>query len=131
MGLFTAAGGVRGQGAGGTWSRGHQAARVGMCMVGTEGLVWLISGCTAGDQALTGQHPNSNTPTTQPQVDERSEERLGALLNLYGALHEHCAAQRQVFLTATEYARKVGGVGVSAACTCMGFDSGCILFVAC
>jgi hypothetical protein len=39
-------------------------------------------------------------------VDERSEERLCALLNLYGVLHTSATLQRQVLLTATEYARR-------------------------
>lgn len=40
------------------------------------------------------------------QADERAEERLGALLNLYGALTHAPTLQRQVLLVAAEYARK-------------------------
>ncbi|GFH05894.1 PCI domain-containing protein, partial [Haematococcus lacustris] len=40
------------------------------------------------------------------QVDERAEERLGALLNLYGALQAHHTEQRKVLLAAADYARR-------------------------
>ncbi|KAJ9511521.1 hypothetical protein QJQ45_029948 [Haematococcus lacustris] len=40
------------------------------------------------------------------KVDERAEERLGALLNLYGALQAHHTEQRKVLLAAADYARR-------------------------
>lgn len=39
-------------------------------------------------------------------MDERAEERLGALLNLYGATSQYPVTQRALLLTAAEYARK-------------------------
>jgi hypothetical protein len=40
------------------------------------------------------------------QVDERAEDRLGALLNLYGSLAHAPALQRHALLAAADYARK-------------------------
>ena len=40
------------------------------------------------------------------KVDERSEQRLGCALNVYGGLHAHHVLQRQVLMAAVEYARK-------------------------
>eukprot|EP00199_Chlamydomonas_sp_CCMP681_P002217 CAMPEP_0119101946 /NCGR_PEP_ID=MMETSP1180-20130426/837_1 /TAXON_ID=3052 ORGANISM="Chlamydomonas cf sp, Strain CCMP681" /NCGR_SAMPLE_ID=MMETSP1180 /ASSEMBLY_ACC=CAM_ASM_000741 /LENGTH=426 /DNA_ID=CAMNT_0007086135 /DNA_START=90 /DNA_END=1370 /DNA_ORIENTATION=- len=40
------------------------------------------------------------------KVDEHAHIRLGALLNLYGALHESPSVQRRVLLSAVDYARR-------------------------
>mmetsp|Transcript_24564 Transcript_24564/g.66988 ORF Transcript_24564/g.66988 Transcript_24564/m.66988 type:complete len:424 (+) Transcript_24564:62-1333(+) len=41
------------------------------------------------------------------KVDERADERLGALLNLYGVSHEQPVTQRAVLLKAADYARNL------------------------